>query len=192
MSNKKPGYWGRLWAALLGREVVEAAAVAAPAPPVALPPDEQVAEVRARAATLEMDLRERDERIEKLRVEYETLRAERDRAVGRAAQDEVEKLLKKLAGPLSNLVALATLAEAGKDVQAKDLASLVRGVEKELLRAGLEPVGKVGEETRFDVAVHQRMSGGAVREGTPVTIQLPGYRLGDKVLLKAMVSARED
>ncbi|MFW6163768.1 MAG: nucleotide exchange factor GrpE [Planctomycetota bacterium] len=186
MSGRNPGYWRRLLEALLGRDP------GAGAPAEAPPADEQVAEARARAATLEMDLRERDERVERLRAEYEALRAERDRAVGRAGQEQMEQLLKRLAGPLSNLIALAELAEAGQDVEVKDLTSLVRGVEKPLARAGLEAVGKVGEETRFDVAVHQRMSGGAVRGGTPVVVRLPGYRLGDKVLLKAMVSARED
>jgi len=189
MAEGKPGYWRRLFAALLGRE---AAAPAPPAAAAAAPEDEQAAEARARTATLEMDLRERDERIEKLRSEYEALRAERDRAVGRAGQDQVEQLLKRLAGPLSNLIALTQLAEAGQEIEVNDLVSLVRGVGKELTRAGLEAVGTVGEESRFDVALHQRMSGGAVREGTAVIIRLPGYRLGEKVLLKAMVSARED
>jgi molecular chaperone GrpE (heat shock protein) len=189
-----------LVAALLGRDVPapsEAAPVkeespAAPAPVAAAPANEELAEARARVATLEMDLRERDERIEKQRSEYGTLRAERDRSVGQAGREELEKLLKRLAGPLSNLAALTALAEAGQEVQAPDLVSLIRGVEKELVRAGLEAVGKVGETARFDVRVHQRMSGGEVRDGTPVTVRLPGYRLGEKVLLKAMVSAREE
>jgi molecular chaperone GrpE (heat shock protein) len=36
------------------------------------------------------------------------------------------------------------------------------------------------------------MSGGAVHAGTAVTVQLPGYRLGEKILLKAMVTAAAD
>jgi molecular chaperone GrpE (heat shock protein) len=36
------------------------------------------------------------------------------------------------------------------------------------------------------------MSGGAVHAGSPVTVQLPGYRMGERVLMKAMVSAVED
>jgi molecular chaperone GrpE (heat shock protein) len=34
------------------------------------------------------------------------------------------------------------------------------------------------------------MSGEAVQSGIPVTVHIPGYRLGEKVLLKAMVSTR--
>ncbi len=180
-SRSKPGYWTRLWQAFCSRAVAPGG-----------PDDVRVAEAQARVATLEMDLRERDEQIERLRREYEALRAERDRAFGQAGQSEMEKLFRRLCGPLSNLDALATLAEAGKDVQARDMAGLVRSLEKELARAGLEPVGRVGETGRFDVRFHQRMSGGTVHDGTPVTVRLPGYRLGEKVLQKAMVSAKEE
>jgi molecular chaperone GrpE (heat shock protein) len=189
MSATQTGYFRRLWAALRGRDIATAAvAEAAPAAPA----DEQLAAARAKAATLEMELRERDQQIETMRREYEALKADKERGVREAGRDEVEKLLKRLTGPLSNLMALVELAEAGQDVQAADLATLVRGMEKELARAGLEPIGKAGGKSTFDVALHQRMSGGAVRDGTPVTVRQPGYRLGQKVLLKAMVSAGED
>lgn len=189
MSTERIGYGRRLWAALLGRDV--GPAVVGEMSP-ACPADEQLAAARAKAATLEMDLRERDQQIETMRREYDALRADKDRGVRDAGKDEVEKLLKRLTGSLSNLMALAELAEAGQDVQIGDLASLARGLEKELVRCGLEAIGKAGGKSAFDTALHQRMSGGAVRDGTPVTVRLPGYRLGEKVLLKAMVSAVED
>ena len=90
---------------------------------------------------------------------------------------------------MANLATLTAAAEAGQEVEAGDLIHLLRSLEKELHRAGLESIGRVGEQAGFDVACHQRMSGGAVHAGTPVTVQLPGYRLGEKILLKAMVSA---
>lgn len=36
------------------------------------------------------------------------------------------------------------------------------------------------------------MSGGAVRDGLTVTVQIPGYVFGERVLRKAMVTAKED
>ena len=182
MTAEKAGYWGRLLAALRGCEVE-------PAEPVA--PDEQAAELRARIASLELDLGERDARIDQMRSEYGVLEAARDRAAAGAGQDELERLFKRVSGPLSNLAALTAMAEGGKEVEVGDLVQLVRDVEKELARAGLEPIGRVGEKTQFDVAGHQRMSGAAVRAGTPVTVRVPGYRFGEKVLFKAMVSAVE-
>jgi molecular chaperone GrpE (heat shock protein) len=185
VTGQKTGYWKRLFAALLGRD---AQATGLPAGPE---PGAQAAEANAKAATLEMDLRERDEKIEQMRIEYEALQASRERAVGEAGQEQLDKLFKKLSGALSNLMGLTELAEAEKDVQVADLVDLIKGLEKELTRAGLERIGTAGENTEFDVALHQRMSGGAVRAGTPVAIRLPGYRTRQKILLKAMVSAGE-
>lgn len=157
-----------------------------PAPPV--PPD---AASGSRLATLEMDLRERDELISRMKREYAALEAERERAASTAGQEHLEKVLRKVCGPLSNLATLAAAARAGKEVEAKDMAGLVATLERQLTALGLQPIGEAGAASSSDVALHQRMSGGAVHTGTPVTVQIPGYKLGDKVLQKAMVSAKE-
>lgn len=180
-----PGYWRRLFAALRGRDG------GAPAPTSG-----DDAGLRARIAALEMDLGERvrqhDERIEAMRQEYERLQLARAQAASGAGEAEIERLFKKLAGPLSNLVALSVLATHGQSVETADVFALLRDLEKELARFGLEPIGAAGEGTAFDIACHQRMSGGSVHAGTPVVIRLPGYRLRQKVLLKAMVSTSEE
>jgi molecular chaperone GrpE (heat shock protein) len=171
-------YWKNLGTALLGRAGGRGVGGAADA--------------RSRQASLEMDLREKDEKIEQMKREYGSLEASRERAAAGAGQEQIEKLFRKLAGPLSNLSTLAALAESGKDVTAADMANLVRSVEKILAGAGLEPIGRAGQRAEFDIAAHQRMSGGAVSAGTAVTVRIPGYKLGQKVLQKAMVSAEED
>jgi molecular chaperone GrpE (heat shock protein) len=180
--NEKPGYWSRLLAALLGRRTAPPSTGSAAAVPAGL---------EARIAGLEMDVRERDERIGRMQAEYEQLHVARDRAAGDAGRDELEKLFKKLAGPWASVLALAAMAEAGQNVQAGDLVQLIKDVEKALARAGLESIGRAGERTTFDVAHHQRMSGGTVHTGTPVTVRVPGFRTGEKVLAKALVSTRE-
>lgn len=182
MAREDTGYFRRLWAALLGRQVELTVTTSA---------GEELAEMHARLATLKMDLEERDERIEQMCAEYETLEAAKERATTDAGRDEVEKLLKRISGPLATLAGLTSMAEAGDQVELADLLQLVRDLQKVLARAGLEQIGTVGERTQFDVAGHQRMSGGGVRAGTQVTIRLPGYRIGEKVLIKAMVSAEE-
>jgi molecular chaperone GrpE (heat shock protein) len=182
--DKSPGYFVRLLSALLGRQPAPAAAAA--------PDDRQYLELQARAAALETDLRQRDERIAQMKSEYDSLQAAKDRAEVAAGESRLERLFRSLSGPLANLTTLCALADAGQQLELGDLVGLIRSLEKELARAGLEPIGRVGQEAPFDVATHQRMSGGAVRPGAPVTVQLPGYRLGDKILLKAMVSAQQD
>ena len=178
-------YWQRLIEALLGREAPAAARPESPA-------DAAPAELRARIASLELDLRERDQRIEQMKAEYAHLQGLKEKVSEASGRQQIERLFQKLAGPLSNLVALTAMAEAGKDVAATDLAQLIRGAEAELARAGLEPVGRVGEQVPFQPGRHQRMSGGAVRDGLAVTVQIPGYVFGERVLRKAMVTAKED
>jgi len=186
MNSEQTGYFARLLGAFLGRDVPP------PASAPAVPAGERQLELQATVAGLEMELRERDEQVRQLKNEYSALEAARQRAASEAAADQLERLFARLAGTLGNLSVLTAMAEAGREVDAGDLIQLIKGLEKELGRAGLEPIGAVGEKTLFAVACHQRMSGGAVRDGVPVVVQVPGYRLGEKVLIKALVSDRAD
>ena len=127
-----------------------------------------------------------------MRREYASLEQERDRAVAAAGKDQLAALFKRLAGSLSNLLALSDLAAAGQTVVVDDLLALVESLSKDLEKGGMVRVGRVGETTAFDPALHQRMSGGSVSPGTPIQVQLPGFRAGDSVVLKAMASARAD
>jgi molecular chaperone GrpE (heat shock protein) len=183
-----PGFFGRLFNSLLGR---------APAPVTitevreVFRPSADEAELRAQVAGLRLDVEERDQRIEAMQREYTALQAAKEKAAGDGGQEQLERLFKKLAGPLSNIAALADLGKAGRDIAASDLLGLFQSLEKELAHAGLERVGAAGEATSFDTALHQRMSGGSVHAGTQVVVRVPGYRQGEKILLKAMVSTRE-
>jgi molecular chaperone GrpE (heat shock protein) len=175
-------YWGRLFGALLGH---------APSPPETFWAP-AAAELEARIRSLQMDIDDRDRRIEQMRSEYNALQSNRDRAVAEAGQEQLVRLFKRLAGTLSNLAALTALQEAGRDVSPADFAALARSLERELGKAGLERIGAAGETAAFDIGLHQRMSGAAVRDGSPVTVRIPGYRAGTQILLKAMVSSAED
>jgi molecular chaperone GrpE (heat shock protein) len=149
------------------------------------------AKVQGRVAALEMDLRERDRRIAAMQKEYANLEASGKREAAGAGADQLEALFKRVAAPLSNVAALAALAGEGREVAVADVLTLLRSIEKHFKAAGLEAVGEVGAAVPFDVAMHQRMSGGMVSSGTPVVVRMPGYRFGGKVLLKAMVTAKE-
>jgi molecular chaperone GrpE (heat shock protein) len=176
-------YFKNLLAALLGRTA---------ALPGGLPASASEAELRARAASLELDLRQRDEQIAQMKREYGALEAARARAEAAGGQEQVEKVLRKLCGPLASLSTLAVAAKGGKDVSAADMAGLVADLERQLASLGLKAIGVAGEQTAFEVAAHQRMSGGAVHAGAPVVVRLPGYRFGERVLQKAMVTAKEE
>jgi molecular chaperone GrpE (heat shock protein) len=187
MSQQTTGYWHRLWQALLGRpEIVVAKTAATPVAPALTE-----TELRSRLAELELDLRQRDERIEQMKREYAALETEKSRTAATAGQDQMEKILRKVCGPLSNLATLAAATRSGKDVSAADMAQIVGDLQRQLAACGLTAIGEPGQHTDFDIAAHQRMSGGTVHTGTAVVVQIPGYRLGEKVLQKAMVTAKE-
>ncbi|MBN1610353.1 MAG: nucleotide exchange factor GrpE [Polyangiaceae bacterium] len=180
------GYFRRLGLALLGRD----AASHQEAVPRAAESDDTL-RLGTRVAELKLEISERDQRIETMRAEYATLLADKQRIEAGAGEQRLVELLTKLAPTLSSLCATAAWFDQGKPVEPGDLVSLGRELEKRLARFGLERVGEVGQEVPFDVAVHQRMSGGSVAEGVEVLIEMPGYRLKDRVLLKAMVSRKE-
>lgn len=177
--SREIGYVQRLLAAILGRDVSSGG--------VDLPDDP--AKLKAIAASLRLDVQERDERIAAMRGEYEQLEVSKEHSTASAGEEELTALLKKLSGPLSNIAVLRDAATAGEDVKVDDLLQLIASLEKVLTRAGLEVIGRSGEASHFDPAVHQRMSGGSVSDGVPVKIEVPGYRMGERVLQKALVSA---
>ena len=142
----------------------------------------------ARAAALELDLRERDSDIRRLRQEYERLvqQAQRERAGAAAAG--VDALVGSLAPLFSQLTTMQALADSGRAVRAADVLKLFGKVEAGLRESGLERIGTIGEIPGFDARLHQRMSGADVADGDAVVVRFVGYRLRGNILLKAMVS----
>ncbi len=179
-TKKKSGLLRRMFSSLFGKN------------PTAEPVyGRNEAALIARIATLEMDLQERDERITAMQREYSALSESMDRQSARVGQAQLEKTFKRLSGNLSTLAALIDLADSGREVDLHDVVVLFRVIERDFAAAGMERIGSVGEVCAFDPAVHSRMSGGAVSAGTVVTVHVPGYRMGRKILLKALVTPRE-
>lgn len=189
------GYFKRLLSALLNQD--EAEYRGQKAAPLEIehseaPASEQEARLRAEIASLQLDQTDRDKRIESMRADYESLLAEKRRVEKSTGQRVLLDLFGKVAPTLSNMSAVATWFQQGKEVQVGDLIRLNKELEKKLGQFGLQRIGEVGEKVSFEPARHQRMSGGSVRDGIEVTVQMPGYHIKEQVVLKAMVSARED
>jgi molecular chaperone GrpE len=144
-----------------------------------------------RLATLEMDLRDRETEIDRLRREYALLQSRQGKPQNGAATRGVEELVRKLAPILSQLATMQALTEEGREITAKDVLKLCARLEQVLEGAGLARVGQVGSDEPFDTRLHERMSGAGMNDRDPVTIRFVGYRLGETVLLKAMVSRRD-
>jgi len=150
--------------------------------------DRRTRDPGARAAALELDLRERDSDIRRLRQEYERSAQQAQRDQAGAAAAGVDALARSLAPLFSQLATMQALADSGCAVRAEDVLKLFGKVEAGLRDSGLERIGTVGDTCGFDTRLHQRMSGADVADGDAVVVRFVGYRLRGDILLKAMVS----
>lgn len=145
-------------------------------------------DLRNRVASLELDLRQKDEEIAALREEYERLREQGERDRDRAAGAGFDALARRLAPLLSQLATMESLAGGERAPRPEDVFKLLGMLEKVLAGDGLARIGAVGEETAFDARWHQRIGGAEVDDGDMIRVRFVGYRVGENVLLKAMVS----
>ena len=152
--------------------------------------DRRTRDPGARAAELELDLRERDSDIRRLRQEYERSAQQAQRDQAGAAAAGVDALARSLAPLFSQLATMQALAESGRAVRAEDVLKLFSKVEAGLRESGLERIGTVGGTCVFDTRLHQRLSGADVADGDAVVVRFVGYRLRGNILLKAMVSRK--
>ena len=145
------------------------------------------ADPRNVAATQALDLRDRDAQIATLRQEYQRLEQQAQQEKAGAAAASTDALLRRLAPLLSQLATMQAFAEAGRSLRIQDALKLFAKVEQVLVESGLARIGTVGQACSFDSRQHQRLSGADVDEGSAVAVRFVGYRIGEQVLLKAMV-----
>jgi molecular chaperone GrpE (heat shock protein) len=151
-------------------------------------PPPEPGDPRARIAALELDLRARDAELNRVRAEYERLGGQAERERAGAAAAGLGALARHLAPLLSQLATIQALAEGGREVRVQDILKLFGKVESVLAEAGLARIGTVGEQVPFDTRLHQRLSGADVADDAAVAVRFVGYRLGETILLKALVS----
>lgn len=145
-------------------------------------------DLRNRVASLELDLRQKGDEIGALREEYERLRQQGKQDRDSAANAGFDALARRLAPLLSQLATMEAMAGGERAPRLEDVFKLFDMLERVLAEGGLERIGAVGEVTAFDMRWHQHMGGGEVDDGDMIRVRFTGYRLGEAVLLKAMVS----
>ena len=153
----------------------------------------ELARARGHVGALEARLQELGEahaaEVAGLRRAYDAL--ERDAAI-RAAQaidDQRLKLYQALEPLLTQLPLVRHAVASGREVQATDLLDLLGPLDEALGLLGLVAIGQVGDEAPFDPARHQAVGGPPPEAGAAVTVKHPGYRLDDRILRRARVSA---
>jgi len=141
------------------------------------------------AATLRLELAERDEDIERLRKEYALLREQSKAQIERAGGEAVESIVSQCAAPLATLSAMQSRHAEKGDLNPADLLQVASSFRKILAERGLEEIGVVGETQPYDPALHQMLDGARPQPGEPVLIRFAGFRFNGKLVAKAQAGA---
>ncbi|MBU1488135.1 nucleotide exchange factor GrpE [bacterium] len=172
------------WSALRGRSDLESEALRED--------EENEAALRAdsKKATLRLDLEEARNRAEALKRELKHERAARGDTVKAAIAQRLRPMLTEAASIMAQLALQSRLIEEGKPVGARDVMALAQGLVRVFEKQGLASFGEVGAETDFNPAQHQPLGGPAPGAGAKVVVRVQGYKLGSKVVKKALVEGR--
>ena len=190
-----PPFTSRLaaaWAALRGQlPLVPGQPVTSSTLTPVTPPqgDEALLESRASASRWRLAAEESAHAVAALRREMEAERAQRIDAEAAALSARLEGPLSDAAGTLGQLALQARLIEEGKPVTSRDVMALTQNLSRAFAALGLNPAAAVGDAVTFDPALHQPLGGAAPTPGSAVTIRLPGYRLGGRLLRKSFIEA---
>ncbi|MCX7872119.1 MAG: hypothetical protein N2487_02400 [Verrucomicrobiae bacterium] len=150
-----------------------------------------VKELLDRILFLENELNRQKAIVSQMRREYESLLSERNNENGKVREEAQEMYLSQIVNRLAMLVTLACGYRNKLGVELEDVVNQIFWLEKDLISAGLEPIGRPGEVVKYDASLHQPMSIGIIADGASVVIKIQGYRLREKILAKAVVAKVE-
>jgi molecular chaperone GrpE (heat shock protein) len=150
--------------------------------------DEQVLNLEKEIQNLRLELKERDQLIDKLKQQLEHQRTSESNNIATAIHNQIEQLLADTAAPVTQLLTQAHLVEQGKPVQAKDVLLVAKRLIRTLEDNGLTLTGKVGETVPFDSNLHEPLSASTtITPGTDVVVRFAGVAYQGKVIRKAGV-----
>ncbi len=145
---------------------------------------EEILSLKRQLAESELELQESKTVISGQRAVIEDFAAARTTPVAHPLED----LFQHLAAPLSQLRTQAFLIDSGKDISGQSVMTLAGQFATLVEKAGLEPVGKVGERVKYDPVLHQPLSAQAsILDSEVVTVKFIGYRCNGRVIRRSLV-----
>ncbi len=146
-----------------------------------------------REQALRLDGLELRERVAHLQADLERERRAQTAQVSDRVTAQLTPLMAAVAVPAAQLVAQTALAEAGRDVAARDVLAVARRLVTALEAAGLSLVGTPGDAVTYDPDRHEPLSReGHLSPGDVVVVRLPAVHWQGQVLCRAGVMARDD
>ena len=155
-------------------------------------PENEVGMLRKALGHKEKELRERDEVIATMKMEYKTLRESSESAVQYAVMQERLRIYKSVSQLLINYPTAQKRVALNPDLKAKDLMGMLKPLDKMMGEMELRAIGEPDEIVPFDPALHiPAQMDAEFEEKTPVTIIFQGYQMQDNLLDKAKVQKVE-
>ena len=160
-------------------------------PPVSAPAAQDKLAQERDTQALRLELKAKEETIQRLKQEIERLRARQEQFSAESAGVRFEELLRTIAPPAAQLITQADLIESqGKPVQAKDVLAVAQRMLRALERQGMAVEGRVGSQEKFNPARHQPLNAALeLLEDQMVTIRFVGISYQGKIISKAIVEA---
>lgn len=174
MDEKRDGLIKRLLKGLLGKEDKK---------------NEETLSIKSKIGALELDIKEKEEEIAAIKKEYDILKNDTKQAIEGTNTKAFERVYKELTNPLSQLLAMKRFIESGRDLATEDIFKVVDQIITGIQGQGVKMIGNTGKTVCFDSSLHQPAGTEGIMEGDEVQIRFVGFRLGETILKKAMVSS---
>jgi molecular chaperone GrpE (heat shock protein) len=145
----------------------------------------------AQERSAQMDLAERDRRIEVLQTEIQRLSTSQQNLVDESVNGKLGTFFTEVAGPVSQLLTQIHLVDnQNRDVNAMDTLRLVKRLIRHLEEAGLQICSPAGVQVKFDPNYHESLSSDTVpKPGDVVVVRIPGLAHGGRIIRKAGVAS---
>jgi molecular chaperone GrpE (heat shock protein) len=151
--------------------------------------NERLLSLESEIQSLRLTITDRDQTINKLRIEGDRQRQNEESKQAIALQSQQEQLFTDLSTPIAQLLTQIHLLEVeSKPIQAKDVLTIVKRILRLVEEYGLSASGTIGERVPFDPNIHQPLSSATtINNGQLVTIRIPAIAYQNKVLRAAGV-----
>ena len=140
----------------------------------------------------DLDLDDAQKAIEQLQADIARVREEQKSLVAAYVDNALEKTMRDIAVPLTQLATQTNLHEVqGKSVNLKDVFNVVKRLNKVLESAGVTLDGTVGDRLPFDQNRHELLSA-EQSHSTRVRVLIAGVAFRGKIIKKAAVEPVEE
>ena len=138
---------------------------------------------------LELELADRDRRIQTLTADLQRAQARQADLTAAATASHLETLMRDLAPGVAQFATQSHLVETeNRPVESRDLLAVTRRLVRTLQQNGLVLEGEIGQVLPFNPDRHAALSGQtAILPGQPVRVRMPGVLWQSAILLKTAV-----